>query len=139
IGIDVGAIVLTPGYELFDARNKPQLGYGRYPNVLSSLEFERMLSASGPSVGEVTRPSDKILPRSVAFIQCVGSRESGADFCSAVCCMYSTKEAIILKEHHPEIDVAIFYIDLRAYGKGFEAYYERAKQLGVRYIRCQPS
>ncbi|AKG54056.1 Cob--CoM heterodisulfide reductase subunit A [Dehalogenimonas sp. WBC-2] len=137
--LNVGAVILAPGYDLFDASEKPQLGYGRYPDVLTSLQFERMLSASGPSAGEVMRLSNKQLPRKVAFIQCVGSRETEADFCSAVCCMYATKEALILKEHHPEIDVAIFFIDIRAYGKGFESYYERAVKAGVRYIRCQPS
>ncbi|XUX01326.1 MAG: FAD-dependent oxidoreductase [Dehalogenimonas sp.] len=139
IELNVGAVVLTPGYDLFDAAEKPQLGFGRYPDVLTSLQFERILSASGPFAGKVMRPSNGTLPHKVAFIQCVGSRETSADFCSAVCCMYATKEALILKEHHPEIDVAIFYIDIRAYGKGFEAYYERAKKAGVRYIRCQPS
>ncbi len=139
IEINVGAIVLTPGYQLYDPSDKQQLGYGRYPNVLTSLQFERMLSASGPSVGEVMRPSDGKAPGKLAFIQCVGSREKEADFCSAVCCMYATKEAIIVKEHHPETEVTIFFTDMRAYGKGFESYYERAKEMGVRYIRCQPS
>ena len=139
IELNVGAVVLAPGFDLFDPTEKPQLGYGRYPDVLTSLQFERMLSASGPFAGQVMRPSNKELPHKVAFIQCVGSRETSADFCSAVCCMYATKEALILKEHHPEMDVAIFYIDIRAYGKGFESYYERAKRAGVRYIRCQPS
>ncbi|ADJ26036.1 FAD-dependent pyridine nucleotide-disulfide oxidoreductase [Dehalogenimonas lykanthroporepellens BL-DC-9] len=139
IEINVGAVVMAPGYDLFDANEKPQLGYGRYPDVLTSLQFERMLSASGPSAGKVARPSNGQLPKKVAFIQCVGSREISADFCSAVCCMYATKEALILKEHHPEIEVTIFYIDIRAYGKGFESYYERAKKAGVRYVRCQPS
>ena len=139
IAINVGAVVVAPGYDLYDAGEKPQLGYGRYPDVLTSLQFERMLSASGPSAGKVARPSNGKLPNKVAFIQCVGSRETGADFCSAVCCMYATKEALILKEHYPEIEVTIFYIDIRAYGKGFETYYERAKKAGVRYVRCQPS
>ncbi|WP_240608156.1 FAD-dependent oxidoreductase [Dehalogenimonas alkenigignens] len=139
VEINVGAVVLAPGYDLYDATEKPQLGFGRYPDVLTSLQFERMLSASGPFAGKVMRPSSGALPKKVAFIQCVGSRETSADFCSAVCCMYATKEALILKEHHPEIDVAVFYIDIRAYGKGFEVYYERAKKAGVRYIRCQPS
>ena len=139
VELNVGAIVMAPGYDLFDASEKPQLGYGRYPDVLTSLQFERMLSASGPFAGKIMRPSNKELPDRIAFIQCVGSRETSADFCSAVCCMYATKEALIIKEHYPEIDVAVFYIDIRAYGKGFEAYYERALKAGVRYIRCQPS
>lgn len=139
IELNVGAIVMASGYDLFDAEQKPQLGYGRYPDVLTSLQFERMLSASGPSAGKVRRPSNGQLPKKVAFIQCVGSRETGADFCSAVCCMYATKEALILKEHYPEVEVTIFYIDIRAYGKGFESYYERAREAGVKYVRCQPS
>jgi len=139
IELDVGAIILAPGYELFDPEVKPQLGYGRYPNVLTSLQFERMLSASGPFAGDIVRLSDKKPPQKLAFIQCIGSREKEANYCSAVCCMYATKEAIIVKEHHPEAEVTIFFTDIRAYGKGFEAYYERAKKLGVRYIRCQPS
>lgn len=139
IELEVGAIVLAPGYDLYNAEEKPQLGFGRFPNVLTSLQFERMLSASGPSAGKVMRPSDNSLPKKVAFIQCVGSRETSADYCSAVCCMYATKEALILKEHHPEMEVTVFYIDIRAYGKGFESYYERAKKAGVRYVRCQPS
>jgi heterodisulfide reductase subunit A len=139
IEVNVGAVILSPGYDLFNAAEKPQLGFGRYPNVLSSLQFERMLAASGPFAGDVMRMSDKKAPHKLAFIQCIGSREKEADFCSAVCCMYATKEAIIMKEHHPEMEIAIYFIDIRAYGKGFESYYERAKRLGVRYVRCQPS
>ncbi|MES0328723.1 MAG: FAD-dependent oxidoreductase, partial [Dehalococcoidales bacterium] len=127
------------GYELFDPEVKQQLGYGRYPNVITSLQFERMLSASGPYAGQFVRLSDNKTPQKMAFIQCVGSRETATDYCSAVCCMYATKEAIIVKEHHPETDVTIFFTDIRAYGKGFEAYYERAKKMGVKYVRCQPS
>jgi heterodisulfide reductase subunit A len=139
IEINVGSIIITPGYDLFNAAEKPQLGFGRYPNVMSSLQFERMLAAAGPFAGDVRRMSDKEHPHKLAFIQCIGSREKEADFCSAVCCMYATKEAIIMKEHHPETEITIFFIDIRAYGKGFESYYERAKQLGVKYVRCQPS
>jgi len=137
--LEVGAIILSPGYELFDPEVKQQLGYGRYPNVITSLQFERMLSASGPYAGQFVRLSDNKPPQKVAFIQCVGSRETSTDYCSAVCCMYATKEAIIVKEHHPETEVTIFFTDIRAYGKGFESYYERAKKLGVKYVRCQPS
>ena len=137
--VDVGAVVLSPGFEQFDPDLKKELGYGRYPNVLSSMQFERVLSASGPYLGEILRSSDQKHPRKIAWIQCVGSREVDCNYCSSVCCMYATKEAIIAKEHQPDLDCTIFYIDMRAFGKGFDAYYERAKQLGVRYIRCRPS
>jgi heterodisulfide reductase subunit A len=137
--IEVGAVVLAAGYEIIDPGIKKELGYGRYPNVVSSLQFERLLSASGPHMGTVLRPSDLKHPTKIAFIQCVGSREIDRNYCSSVCCMYATKEAIIAKEHAPETECTIFYIDLRAFGKGYEAYFQRAKELGVRYIRCRPS
>jgi heterodisulfide reductase subunit A len=137
--VDVGAVVLSPGFEQFDPDLRKELGYGRYPNVLSSLQFERLLSASGPYLGEILRPSDEKHPKKVAWIQCVGSREVDRNYCSSVCCMYATKEAIIAKEHQPDLNCTIFFIDMRAFGKGFDAYYERAKELGVRYIRCYPS
>ena len=137
--LDVGAVILTSGAEVIDPAIKAELGYGRYPNVISSIQFERLLSASGPTLGAVTRPSDGQHPKRIAFIQCVGSREIDRQYCSSVCCMYATKEAIIVKEHEPKTECTIFYIDLRAYGKGFEAYVQRAKELGVRYIRCRPS
>ena len=137
--VDVGAVVLSPGYEQFDPDLRKELGYSRYPNVLSSMQFERLLSASGPYLGEILRPSDEEHPKRVAWIQCVGSREVDRNYCSSVCCMYATKEAIIAKEHQPDLDCTIFFIDMRAFGKGFDAYYERAKELGVRYVRCYPS
>jgi len=136
--LKVGSIILSPGYEIFDARLKKELGYGRFENVLSAMEFERILSASGPSSGHVLRPRDQKEPKRIAFIQCVGSRDAERDYCSSVCCMYATKEAIIAKEHLGE-DLAcdIFFMDLRAFSKGFEQYYKRAQELGVRYIRCR--
>jgi len=137
--LNSGAIILAPGYELFDPDLKQEFGYGRYPNVISSLQFERILSASGPFMGKVLRPSDQKPPKKIAFIQCVGSREVDRNYCSSVCCMYATKEAIIAKEHEPELDCHIFFIDLRAFSKGFDQYYERAKELGVKYTRCRPS
>jgi len=137
--VEVGAVVLAPGYEHFDADLKKELGYDRYPNVITSMQFERLLSASGPYLGEIRRPSDEEHPKKVAWIQCVGSREVDFNYCSSVCCMYATKEAIIAKEHAPDLECTIFFIDMRAFGKGFDAYYERAKELGVRYVRCRPS
>ena len=140
IQLNVGAIILSPGYELFDAKAKPELGYGRFPNVVSAIEFERILSASGPYSGKVLRPSDKKVPKRIAFIQCVGSRDFERDFCSSICCMYATKEAIIAKEHAGEdLQCDVFLMDMRAFSKGFEEYYERAKQLGINYIRSRPA
>ena len=136
--LNVGAVVLAPGYEVFDARLKKDLGYGRLPNVLTALEFERILSASGPCSGHVLRPFDRKEPKRIAFLQCVGSRDADHDYCSSVCCMYATKEAIIAKEHLGEgLQCDIFFMDLRAFGKGFEQYYRRAQELGVRYIRSR--
>jgi heterodisulfide reductase subunit A-like polyferredoxin len=138
--LNVGAVILAPGYEIFDAKLKPDYGYGRFPNVVNALEFERILSASGPYLGRVLRSSDNKEPHRIAFIQCVGSRDSERDYCSSICCMYATKEAIIAKEHAGEdLECDIFFMDLRAFSKGFEEYYQRAKGLGVNYIRCRPS
>ncbi len=138
VTLEVGAIVLAPGYDLVDPRVRPELGYGRFANVVTALEFERILSASGPFSGHAQRPSDGGEPRRIAFIQCVGSRDAERDYCSSVCCMYATKEAIIAKEHLGDgLQCDIFFMDLRAFGKGFEQYYRRAQELGVRYIRCR--
>ena len=138
VRLEIGAVVLTPGFEAFDARRRGEFGYGFAPNVLSNVQFERLLSASGPTLGHVLRPSDGQPPKRLAFIQCVGSRDTGCDndYCSSVCCMAATKEAILAKEHVPGLDVTVFFLDLRAFGKDFDRYYERAeKQLGVRYLR----
>jgi len=140
--VEVGAVILAPGFELFDARLKPEYGYRRYPNVVTSLEFERLLSFSGPCAGNVKRPSDDREPTKIAWIQCVGSRDAAVhrEYCSYVCCMVATKQAIIAKEHHPEVAATIFFIDLRAQGKGFDRYYERARLVsGVRYLRSMVS
>ncbi len=142
IELEVGAVVLSPGLQPVPGEIKPEFGYGRYPNVVTSLEFERMLSASGPFGGVVQRPSDGRHPQKVAWIQCVGSRDPRCDqgYCSSVCCMYATKEAVIAREHDAHIQPSIFYMDIRAFGKGFDAYIERAeKEQGVRYVRCMVS
>jgi len=140
--IEVGSIILSPGFDEFEPSLKSEYGYGRFPNVVSSIEFERFLSASGPFKGQVFRPSDQKHPKRVAWIQCVGSRDShiGKGYCSSVCCMYATKEAVIAKEHAPETEATIFFMDMRAYGKDFDKYIERAKkEYGVRYIRSRVS
>ncbi len=142
VELEVGAVVLTPGLKPVEGNIRPEFGYGHYPNVVTSLEFERMLSASGPFAGEVKRPSDGRHPVKVAFIQCVGSRDTscGHGYCSSVCCMYATKEAVIAKEHDSHIQPTIFYMDIRAFGKGFEQYINRAKdEHGVRYVRSMVS
>jgi len=141
--VDVGAIILAPGFSPYDAARAGEYGYGRYKNVVTSLEFERILSASGPTFGHVTRPSDGAAPRRIAFLQCVGSRsvsEHSNPWCSGVCCMYATKEAIITKEHAPDTGITIFYIDTRAHGKGYERYRDSAEKVhGVKYVRSMPS
>jgi len=139
--LQVGAVILAPGYRPFEARRKVEYGYGRYANVITALEFERLLSATGPTQGHVQRPADGRKPKKIAWIQCVGSRDkaAGRDYCSSVCCMYATKQAIIAREHDAEVEPTIFFIDMRAHGKGFDRYYERAEASGVRYVRSMVS
>jgi heterodisulfide reductase subunit A2 len=140
--LQVGSVILAPGFQPFDARQKPEYGYGRFPNVLTSLEFERMLSATGPTTAQVQRPSDGAEPEKIAWIQCVGSRDAARDrpYCSSVCCMYATKQAIIAQEHDPRIQTTIFFQDLRAHGKGFESYYQQAKKHHeINYLRSMVS
>jgi len=142
VKLDTGAVILAGGFEPFDARLKGELGCGRWPNVVTSLEYERILSAAGPFQGHIQRISDGKTPRRIAWIQCVGSRDShiGQDYCSAVCCMYATKQAMITREHDHDIDTTIFYIDIRAHGKGFDRFYERSKsENDVRYVRSMVS
>jgi len=139
--LNVGAILVATGFELFDARTKSEYGYGRFQNVLISLEFERLLSASGPTGGHLLRLSDGRIPRRIAFIQCVGSRslKGGLSFCSSACCMYATKEAILIREHEPECEVYIFYNDLKVFGKGYQDFVTRAQShWGVNYVRALP-
>ena len=138
----VGSIVMAPGYRPFDARIKAEYGYGVYDNVVTSLEFERILAANGPTGGHVLRRSDGGPVRKLAFIQCVGSRDTsvGNSYCSSVCCMYATKQSLIAREHQRDIEPSIFFIDMRSYGKGFEEYYRKAsREQGVRYVRCLAS
>jgi heterodisulfide reductase subunit A len=140
--LNVGSVVLSPGYELFDPAVKNALGYKKCANVLTSAEFERILSPSGPYQGHIQRPSDGVTPRRIAFIQCVGSRDSSpevnAPYCSSVCCMHAIKEAVIAREHEKDTQATIFFMDIRAHGKDFDKYYERAKdEYGVKFIRSK--
>jgi heterodisulfide reductase subunit A len=138
----VGAVILAPGFRPVDARLKPELGFGRYPNVVTALQFERLLAATGPTAGQVERPSDGKHPRKVAWIHCVGSRDEsiGRGFCSAACCMFATKQAVIAKEHDRRLEPTLFYIDLRAQGKGFDNYCQWAEHgVGVRFVRSHIS
>ncbi len=143
VELNVGSIILAPGFKPYDPNFiEGDYGYNRMPNVVTSLEFERILSASGPFQGQVLRPSDGKHPVKVAWIQCVGSRkpEICKDYCSSVCCMYATKQAIIAREHDSRIQPTIFYMDIRAFGKGFERYYQSAKEkFGVRYVKNMPT
>lgn len=138
IDLNVGSIILSPGFKEFDLKTKREYGYGRYKNVISSLELERMLSATGPYGGMVLRPSDGKIPNKLAFIQCVGSRDkqTGNTYCSSVCCMFAMKEAVIAQEHTPGLESTIFFMDMRAFGKEFDDYYIRAEQEHhVKFIR----
>jgi len=127
--IQAGAVIFATGFKPFDAKLKPEYGYKLWPNVITSLEYERILTAAGPFEGHIQRISDGKKPERIAWIQCVGSRDNsiGRDYCSYVCCMYATKQAMITKEHEADIDTTVFYIDMRAQGKGFDRFYERAR------------
>jgi len=137
ITLNVSSIILATGLELYDPAPISEYGYKRYKNVLLSLEFERLINASGPTRGELLRPSDNKHPHRIVFIQCVGSRtqQKGLPYCSSVCCMYATKEAILIREHEPECEVYILYMDLRVFGKRFQEFVSRARdQWGVKYV-----
>jgi heterodisulfide reductase subunit A len=139
VEVKVGAIILSVGYEVFDPRLRGDYGYGKMPNVVTSLDFERLLCATGPYEGEILRPSDKTHPRKIAWIHCVGSRQvqpGGNSYCSAVCCTYTQKQVILTKDHDPDTRCTIFHNDIRSYGKDFERFYQRTEKLaGVRFIR----
>ena len=139
--INVGAVILTSGSEVFDPSPLHEFGYGRYDNVLTSIQFERILAASGPFEGHLQRPSDGSVPTKIAWLQCVGSRteDSHMPYCSSVCCMYAIKEAMIAKEHVDTVEPTIFFMDMRAFGKDFDKYYERAKEIGIKFIRSRVS
>ncbi len=132
---EVGAIIIATGYDIFDARLKPEYGYGIYPNVITGLELERLAEAGGPTGGKIQINGKE--PKNVVFIQCVGSRDKsvGVEYCSRVCCMYTTKQAYYIKSKLPDAKVTVCYIDIRAFGKGYEEFYERVQGYGVIYRR----
>lgn len=138
IDLHVGAIVLATGYKLFDVTEYPQYGYGKIPNVITAMEYERLMNAAGPTHGHLVRINDGKIPHSIGFLQCVGARDvqKGVPFCSRICCMYGTKLATMSKEHHPDADVTVYYADIRAFGKGFEEFFEMSRsRFGVKYVR----
>jgi heterodisulfide reductase subunit A len=141
VELNVSSVIAATGFEQYNPKDIGEYGYGRYKNVLTALEFERLVCASGPTGGVLNRPSDGKVSHNIAFIQCVGSRTqtTGYPYCSASCCMYATKEAVLIKEHEPNSHVTIFYMDLRTFGKGFQGFVDRAKNhWGVNYIRGRP-
>ncbi len=137
---EVGSIVVATGLAPYDPKPMDEYGYARFKNVLTSMEFERLVNAGGPTKGELIRPTDRKHPKSIGFIQCVGSRSKikGGEFCSNVCCMNTIKSTLVLKEHYPDMEITVFYIDIRAFGKGFEDLYNRSRSLGVKYVRGLP-
>jgi heterodisulfide reductase subunit A2 len=141
--LNVGAIVLSPGYDVFDPAVRGDYGYGTFPNVVTSLDFERLLCATGPHEGEILRPSDKQHPHKIAWIHCVGSRqviEGANSYCSSVCCSYIQKQVILTKDHDADCQATIFHNDIRSYGKDFERFYQRAEKLpGVEFVRSYVS
>jgi heterodisulfide reductase subunit A-like polyferredoxin len=141
LDLNVGSVILAPGFTPYDPSNLDFYGYGKHANVITAMQLERLLSASGPTGGHVTRPSDHKDPKKIAWFQCVGSRDQNRcnnEYCSSVCCMYAIKEAVIAKEHAgDELDCAVFFMDMRTYGKDFERYYEGAKAQGVRFLRSK--
>ncbi|MCK5654394.1 MAG: FAD-dependent oxidoreductase, partial [Dehalococcoidia bacterium] len=142
LNVEVGSIVLAAGTSEFNAVQKDEYGYKTFPNVVTSIEFERILSASGPSRGHVVRPSDGKEPKRIAFLQCVGSRDSqvGNEYCSAICCMQAAKDAIILGEHLDDVQTTVFFMDIRAYGKHFDRFIDKAEiEQGCRFLRARIS
>jgi len=137
---NVGSIIVATGLEPYDPTELDEYGYTRFENVLTSLELERLVNAGGPTKGELIRPTDRKRPKSVGFIQCVGSRSlrKGSEYCSNTCCMNTIKSTLLLKEHYPDMDIKVFYIDIRASGKGFENLFVRSRRLGVHYLRGLP-
>jgi len=139
VDLEVATIIVATGFDLIDPRTKPEFGYGVYPQVLTGLEFERLSSASGPTAGKVALDGRE--PQDVVFIHCVGSRDShtGVPYCSRICCMYTAKHAHLVRDKLPDARITVFYMDVRAFGKGYEEFYDRVKHERVLYRRGEPS
>jgi heterodisulfide reductase subunit A len=139
--LEVGTIIVATGYDPFEPERKPEFGYGRYPGVVSALEFERLAAENGPTGGRIVIPGTARVPDHVTFVHCVGSRDKllGNEYCSRVCCMYTAKQANVVLDQLPEARVTVFYMDVRAFTKGGEEFYDRARARGVRYRRGNPS
>ena len=137
---DIGAIVVATGYSHFDPSVMPEYGYGRYPNVITAMEMERLNNSAGPTDGNLIRPGDGANPRRLAIINCVGSRDKRFNrWCSNFCCMYAIKNAVLLKQAYPDMDITIYYIDIRTPSKGYEEFYDRAREMDIRFIQGRPS
>ncbi len=139
VNFEVGTIVVATGVDVYDPSTLTELGYGKFPNVITTLEFERLINAGGPTSGELIRPSDRKRPAKVAFLQCIGSRSKRSNpYCSNVCCMNTIKDSLLIREHWPETEIYVFYLDIRAFGKGFEDLHQRARREGINFIRGIP-
>jgi len=138
--LDVGAIIVATGYEPYDPTPITEYGYGVYPNVITAIELERLINAAGPTEGKVIRPSDLKKPKRIAFIQCVGSRDERTHiYCSGFCCMYTIKNALLLREKYPDAEITIYYMDIRANFKDYEEFYRRARRSGIRFHHGRPA
>jgi len=140
VELEVGAVIVATGMDTYDPTELDEYGYTRYENVITSMEFERLISAGGPTEGHFIRLTDRQTPKRIGFVQCVGSRSQvrGNPYCSNICCMNTVKDSLLLRDHYPDIDITVFYMDMRAFGKGFEDLYMRSKEMGVKYIRGLP-
>ena len=140
LDIPVGAVVVATGMDVYDPRRNDEYGWTRFPNVITSMEFERLICAGGPTGGHLVRPSDRREPKTIGFVQCVGSRcaSEGVPYCSNICCMNTIKQTLQIVEHYPEAQCTVFYTDIRAFGKGFEDLYRRSRESGARYVRGLP-
>jgi heterodisulfide reductase subunit A len=137
---DIGAIIVATGFSHFDPSVIPEYGYGRYPNVVTAIEIERLINSAGPTAGDLIRPSDGTHPKRLAIVNCVGSRDKRFNpWCSNFCCMYAIKNAILMKQVNPEMDITVYYIDIRTPSKGYEAFYDRAREMGIRFLQGRPA
>ncbi len=140
VDVDIGTVVVATGMDVYDPTEYDEYGYTRYADVITSMEFERLICAGGPTEGHFIRPSDLERPKRIGFIQCVGSRSEnrGYPYCSNICCMNTVKDTLLLRDHYPDTECTVFYADMRAFGKGFEDLYKRSRQAGVKYVRGLP-